>query len=148
VNTPETGPYDIKGAGALATRLAGAFAEDDDLSSFWQRGEEAIAGLAAAGYSPEEFIPEDEAGQLGFATSSKDFARRFYQSYASQVRKALCGQDELRTHVDSALTAGATSLLTWLAGLLAVPLGAVMLLAPIAAVLLIKGIDAFCQMGN
>jgi hypothetical protein len=44
------------------------------------------------------------------------------------------------------MTAGTTSLLTTLAAALTVPLGAAIVLAPVAALLLSKGIDAFCSM--
>jgi hypothetical protein len=137
---------------ALATSLTQQIAvrvpsSQDDLSQIWDAGDDALRQLTAAGYSPAEFLPDDEAGQLNFTVHGADFARRFYRAYAHEVRKSLCRADgDLRVRVNTAISAGASSLLSTLAVTLAVPLAAIVFLAPIAAVLIIKGIDAFCTM--
>lgn len=117
------------------------------LDAMWEASDEALQGLRASGYAPDEFLPDDVTAQLNFNVPGRDFALRFYRAYAREVRKAICGGDtKLRSSMDNAITAGAGAVLTALAGALAVPAAAVVLLAPIGAVLLIKGVDAFCTM--
>lgn len=120
---------------------------DGDLDAVWSASEDALRQLQTAGYAPDEFLPDEVSDHMNFNLPGGDLARRFYRAYAREVRKAVCGGDEeLRGKIDNALTAGAGALLTVLAGALAVPMAAVVLLAPIGAVLLIKGVDAFCAM--
>jgi hypothetical protein len=132
----------------LTQQLTAEVSEADaDLDQVWAASEDALRQLRAAGYSPDEFLPDDVSAQLNFNVPGGDLARRFYRAYAREVRKAVCGADEdLRGNINNALTAGAGALLTVLAGALAVPAAAVVLLAPIGAVLLIKGVDALCAM--
>lgn len=141
-------PEPLEHATSLTEQITlGVPPAQDDLNQIWDAGDDALRQLAAAGYSPAEFLPDDEASQLNFTVWGADFARRFYRAYAREVRKSLCGADgDLRVRVKTAISAGASSLLSTLAVALAVPLAAVVLLAPIAAVLIIKGIDAFCTM--
>lgn len=118
-----------------------------DLDTLWAASSGALAKLSEAGYSPEEFLPDDEAAQLNFTVPGADRAQLFFRCYALEVRKSFCGADgELRKSVQTAMTTGTTTLLTTMAAALAVPLGAIIVLAPIAAVMLSKGIDALCSM--
>lgn len=117
--------------------------ESTNLITLWERSEskEALQLVQEAGYSPDEFLDEADLG-LHFSNP-----KGFYQAYVAQIRPDLCKQSSnLRKSVDAALGAGTTSLLAILAEALAIPGGAVMLIAPIAAVLLVKGIDTFCEM--
>lgn len=141
-------PDPLEFAASLTEQIArGAPSAQDDLNQIWDAGDDALRQLTAAGYSPAEFLPDDDASQLNFTVHGADFARRFYRAYAREVRKSLCGADgDLRVRINTAITAGASSLLSLLAVTLAVPIAAVVFLAPIAAVLIIKGIDAFCSM--
>lgn len=118
-----------------------------NLEAFWGASSEALVKLSEAGYSPQEFLPDDEAAQLNFSVPGADRAQLFFRCYALEVRKSICGADgELREIVRTAMTTGTTTLLTTMAAALAVPLGAIIVLAPIAAVMLSKGIDALCSM--
>src|SRR6266568_1892086 len=126
----------------LAQRLAQEVSDTSgDFTPIWDRSDEALALVEKAGYSPHEFI-SDSDDSLGFGLGGPGFARRFFRAYAREVRASLCGQDgDLRSSVGVAISGGTASLLSVLANALAVPLAAVGLLAPIAAILLIKGVD-------
>lgn len=132
----------------LANRLKVYVPDGDKLEVVWERSEsdEALRLVLAAGYSPNEFLDEIDL-QLNFNMSG--FAERFYRSYVRQVRTSLCNKDsDLRKTIGIAIGNGTSSLITKLAEALSVPVGAAMLLAPVAAILLVKGIDAFCEMGD
>ncbi|MFC7724919.1 hypothetical protein ACFQW6_07365 [Nocardioides sp. GCM10028917] len=120
---------------------------DGDFDAVWLASEGALQRLQTDGYAPDEFLPDEVSDQMNFNLPGRDLALRFYRAYVREVRKAVCGGDqEFRSSIDNALTAGAGALLTVLAGGLAVPAAAVVLLAPIGAVLLVKGVDAFCAL--
>ena len=130
----------------LANELKKHVAESDGLTPVWTWAEsdEALQLVQKAGYSPEEFLDEVE---LGLNFNASDFSKRFYQSYARQISPDLCNKDNaLRKSVSAAIGAGTTSLIGLMAEALLIPGGAVALVAPIAAILLVKGIDAFCDM--
>jgi hypothetical protein len=101
--------------------------------------------LKTAGFDLKEFLPRDESEALDFAVP--DWAARFFKSYVKIVRGAICDKGgDLHKQVASAMTSGVTSLLGVLAVGLAIPAGAVVILAPIAATLLVLGLDAFCTL--
>lgn len=132
----------------LADELKVYVPEGDNLEVVWERSQsdESLRLVRVAGYSPNEFLDEIEL-QLNFNVSG--FAKRFYQSYVHQVRSSLCNKDsDLRKTIGTAIGTGTGSLITALAPAFSVPLGAAMLVAPVAAILLVKGIDAFCEMGD
>jgi hypothetical protein len=132
----------------LADKLKVYVPDSDKLEVIWERSEsdEALRLVRVAGYSPNEFLDEIDL-ELNFNVSG--FAKRFYQSYVHQVRTSLCNKDsDLRKTIGIAIGTGTASLITELAAALTVPVGATMLVAPVAAILLVKGIDAFCEMGN
>jgi hypothetical protein len=99
--------------------------------------------LGTEGYSLREFAPTlADTDQFSF-----DWFRRFFDAYAQRVRASLCTEKgELRGSVTKAMSSGSAALLVTLGGALSIPLGAIVVLAPIAAVLLHSGIDAFCEM--
>lgn len=130
----------------LANKLKVYVPDSNKLEVVWERSEsdEALRLVRVAGYSPNEFLDETEL-ELNFNVSG--FAKRFYQSYVYQVRTSLCNKDsDLRKTIGTAIGTGTGSLITALAVALSIPVGAAMLVAPIAAIILVKGIDAFCEM--
>lgn len=132
----------------LADELTAYVPDGDNLEVVWERAEsdEALRLVRVAGYSPDEFLDDIEL-ELNFNVSG--FAKRFYESYIDQVHTSLCNKDsDLRKTIGNAIGAGTGSLITALAAALSVPVGAAMLFAPIAAILLVKGIDAFCEMDD
>jgi hypothetical protein len=130
----------------LADKLTAYVPESDRLEVIWESSEskEALRLVQDAGYSPDEFL---EDVNLKLNASVSDFSKRFYQSYIHQISTALCNKDsDLRQAVGTAIGAGTSSLITVMAAQLLIPSGAVVIVAPIAAILLVKGIDAFCEM--
>jgi hypothetical protein len=130
----------------LAEKLTKYVPEDDNLEIVWDQieSDDALRLVRVAGYSPNEFL-NDVDSDLNFNVSGS--AKRFYQSYARQVHTSVCNKDsDLRETINTAIGTGTGSLITALAVALSIPTGAVMLVAPIAAILIVKGIDAFCEM--
>lgn len=135
-------------AARLADDLTTYVPDDNNLNVIWERHEsdKALRLVRAAGYSPNEFLDELEL-ELNFSVSG--FAKRFYESYVHQIHTSLCNKDDdLRKSVNAAIKAGTGSLIGALVVALSVPLAAAMLVSPIAAILLVKGIDAFCEMDD
>lgn len=131
----------------LTDALKAYVPENNELEVVWDRSEsdEALRLVKAAGFSPDEFLEEEVDLKLKMGESG--FSKRFYKSYANQLSSTLCNKDSaLRQAVGTAIGAGTSSLLAVLAEALLIPGGAVVLIAPIAAILLVKGIDAFCEM--
>jgi hypothetical protein len=138
----------LESAIALTESLAAEYPESTPNTEIWQstQAAESLDLLRDAGYDPDEFL-EDAPPDMAMAPGL--FLRRYFESYKRQIRGALCNEnEELRKNINTAIGAGTGTLLTALAALLAVPLAAVALLAPIAAIILIKGIDAFCTMDD
>jgi hypothetical protein len=114
------------------------------LDAFWDQPQvdEALRLLEGAGFAPTEFSPD--SGDLNFAAG--DAAAKFYKAFTRQVRARLCTADgDVRKKIGDALNAGVGALLPAMCAVLAIPLAAVVILAPIAAILVAVGLDGFCQ---
>lgn len=114
-----------------------------DMDSLWDRTDATIEQVAAS-FNIENFVP-DELPTLNFSGDFKGAGRAFYKSYLKVVRESLCVKSDLRDAVQTALSGGVPAVLLTVASALAIPSGAILLIAPIAAILLVKGIDAFCD---
>lgn len=131
----------------LTDRLRAAVSSDS-VDAFLDRPEasEAYAQAQRAGFDPSEFlIGGSETLNMAIANPVK----RFFAAYVRQVHASICDpHGDLRSKVSTAIGGGTGSVLMCLGAALAVPAAAVVLLAPIAAVLLVIGIDAFCTMDH
>jgi len=136
----------IQKAAARTGQLIGElYAGGGDLRVVYESYESIGNEVAQAGYDLTEFLPDVDKSDLNF--SLPDFGRRFFAEYAKVVKARLCASgSELRSSIDKALSSGVGALIAVLAAALAVPTAVVILLAPIAAVLVGLGIEAFCEM--
>lgn len=131
----------------LADELVPYVPKTGTLDTFWDlpQVDEALKMLQDAGFAPTEFLPP--GGDLNF--SAGDAAAKFYKAYVKHLRPKICTENgDLRKTVGNALNAGAGALLPAMALVLAIPPAAVVFLAPIAAILVSVGLDAFCQIGK
>jgi hypothetical protein len=125
--------------------MQGLLASGGDLSVLHTGYTEIAQDVEREGYDLSEFLPDEDRADLNF--SLPDFGRRFFNKYSEIVRSKLCQEGgELRAHVDKAITSGLGALLAVLASALLVPGAVIVLLAPIAALMLGYGVDAFCEM--
>lgn len=133
---------------ALTERIRHAMVEDDSFDALWGQPatREAYEQVLQAGFDPDEFLI---GGGEMLNMAIKDVVKRFFAAYARQIRASICDpHGELRAKVNAAIGTGSGALLVCLGTALAIPMVAVSLVAPIAAILLVKGIDAFCVMGR
>jgi hypothetical protein len=88
------------------------------------------------GASADELLPED-VPRLAFAGLDRA------QEFASKV---LCNhKDNLRVPIEAGIAAGSPALVAVLFGVLALPVVALPVVVAIAAVLLVRGLDGFCE---
>lgn len=119
-------------------------AHDGDVDALWVSTDASVKRVAES-YNLESFVP-DGSPALQFSGDFKGVGRAFYRSYIGLVRESLCGAEgDLRATVKTALNGGVSATIVALGAILAIPSGALLLIAPIVAVLLVKGIDAFCE---
>ena len=130
----------------LTERLRATVIDDDSFDALWGQpaAREAFEQAQLAGFDPNEFLIDgDEMMNMAI----KDAVKRFFAAYARQIRASICDpHSDVRTSISAAIGAGSGALLMCLSTALAIPTAAVSLVAPIAAILLVKGIDAFCTM--
>lgn len=88
------------------------------------------------GSSADELLPED-VSRLAFA--GLDRAQEF-------ARKVLCNhKDNLRVPIEAGIAAGSPVLIATLFTVLALPVVALPVVVALAAVLMVRGLDGFCE---
>jgi hypothetical protein len=98
------------------------------------------------GYPLESVIPQGEEAGLGFSLQSAD-GRTFFQIYSKLIRKSLCAPDgEFNKLIKSGLNTSVGAVLTAIVTSLGIPIVALGIMVPIAAVIANTGVDAFCTL--
>jgi leucyl aminopeptidase len=142
-----TDDEEMQKAEQLAADLVQHVPQTGTLDTFWDlpQVDEALSLLQEAGYAPTDFLPS--GGDLSFAGA--DRAAKFFKRYVRQVHAQICTEDgKARQTVGNAWNAGVGALLPAMVLVVAIPPAAVVVLAPIAAILASVGLDKFCKMSN
>lgn len=117
-----------------------------DLSPAYESIEAAIQSFEDLGYSAESLLPADSEEGLGFALEEVRTGKGFWNIYGRVIRDALCQPDgDLSKLVKTGLSGSTASLVTTLMVSLALPAAAISFAAPIAAIIAVLGVDAFCE---
>lgn len=113
-----------------------------DLAPAFAALEKAIPIFEGAGYQLDELIPATAPAGIGFRKREARTGKGFWEIYSQAVRKTLCAKkSKLRVAIDS----GTGSLVTFVMTTLTLPLAAAVIIAPIVAILMSIGVDAYCQ---
>ena len=129
-----------------AESLAAAIRQGGSFEPVYEAFSKAIRQIEDTGISLDEVVQLNGQYALGYNKYSTDSGRSFWKAYSEVIRSSLCQKSgELRSQIKTVITAGAGSTISSLMILLGLPIAAAPLLAPIAAILLTLGIDAFCQ---
>lgn len=102
---------------------------------------------AASGEAVDRLLPATAERGLGFRRAKS--GKNFWQVYREHILKEICnprGKTYKMLKQSSVLTASAA--VTAVVSALSLPLTAIPLAVPIAAMLLVKGLDAFCEVNR
>jgi hypothetical protein len=127
-----------------ADQLAETMKREDSLTPAFQAIESELQRVRDSGLPMQSLLPPGER-MLGFARKAKS-GESFWDVYAGIIRKKLCAKNsKLRKLADSGVTLSAGAIVAVLATALALPVVAVGLISPMAALIARLGIDAFCE---
>src|SRR5690242_18537257 len=104
--------------------------------------DKAVADFRHAGYPVEAIIPEDQAAGLG---SLKTIGgREIWDAYKRKLRQSLCVEGgEFQKLVSSGVHASVGSILTTIVTVLGLPMSALAIAVPVAALIVNTGVAAF-----
>lgn len=113
------------------------------VSSAYSELEKAVQAFENEGYPVEAIIPHGEATSLGVKASG----RTFFEIYSGLIRKNLCAPDgEFNKLIKSGVNSSVGAVLTAIVTSLGIPLVALGIMIPIAAIIANTGLDAFCEL--
>jgi len=143
----ESHPPELIRAAQEAEELMGQIRiRGGDLGPAFEALEAAIPAFEKAGYQLEALLPSSHDAGLGFGKPGSRTGRGFWEVYSQAVRSSLCDPvGELRSAVKLGLGTSATSVVGAIMSVLALPLAACAIVAPIAAILMTIGLDAYCE---
>ena len=108
--------------------------------------EKAVLAFENEGYTLESIIPRGEEASLGFSLRSGD-SRTFFEIYSRLIRKRLCTPNgEFNKLIKSGLNSSVGAVLTAIVSSLGIPVMALSIMIPIAAIITNTGLDAFCAL--
>ncbi len=113
-----------------------------DLSPAFAALQKGIQSFEGAGHRIDELIPATAPAGLGARSLQAKTGKGFWEIYSKAIRKTLCAKkSKLRTAIDG----GSGSLAGYVMTALALPVTATVIVAPIVAILVSVGVDAYCE---
>jgi hypothetical protein len=119
--------------------------ENNGIELGYEELQKAIKKFEDEGYPLESIIPESADSGLGFSLKRAD-GKTFWEIYSKAIRKSLCDEKgEFNKLFKNNITASVTAIVAALVSGLGLPLFALGIVAPIAAIIATTGVDAFCE---
>ena len=107
--------------------------------------DKAVTEFKQAGYPIEAIIPEDQAAGLGNLRTIS--GREIWEVYKRKLRQGVCAEGgEFHKAIKSGVPVAVGSVLTTIVTALGLPMFALAIAVPIAALIVNTGLDAFCEL--
>jgi hypothetical protein len=141
-------PQLIEQAGRDADMLVRQIQASGDLEPAYAALDAGLAQFEESGFPIEALLPADGEAGMGFAAVART-GNGFWRRYREAVRKSLCSHDgELGKAVRPVIQGGTGAIITAIIATLALPVVAIPVIVPLAAILVTIGLDAFCDGQN
>jgi len=138
-------PRTVSDAAVLADALAEKVRREGEEPAFATL-ESALHAFDAQGYSIESLLPSGADARLGAALAVVKSGKSFWSAYSEVIRETLCKKDsELQKLSKAGLSGSAGALVPILLTGLGLPVAAISVVVPIAAIIAALGVDAFCR---
>lgn len=107
--------------------------------------DKAVTEFKQAGYPIEAIIPEDQAAGLGNLRTIG--GREIWEAYKRKLRQGLCAEGgEFQKAIKSGVHVTVGSVLATIVTALGLPMFALAIAVPVAALIVNTGLDVFCEL--